>query len=101
DDGEAGGIDGWASTNDDGTNTSPSTAAVSAAQQRAARKELAATERKLNRIAEQIAAVHQRLADHDQSDYTGLAELSSELQRLQQRNDDLEHQWLELSEVVG
>lgn len=101
DDGEAGGIDGGAGGTDDGTDTSPATAAVSAAQQRAARKELAATERKLNRIAEQIAAVHQRLADHDQSDYTGLAELSSELQRLQQRNDDLEHQWLELSEVVG
>src|SRR5690625_2571063 len=72
DDGEAGGIDGGAGGTDDGTDTSPATAAVSAAQQRAARKELAATERKLNRIAEQIAAVHQRLADHDQSDYTGL-----------------------------
>ena len=36
------------------------------------RKELTATERKLARMAEQIAALHAEMAGHDHSDYAGL-----------------------------
>src|SRR5699024_887591 len=53
--------------------------ASSAAEQRAARKEMAATERRMNRVAEQIAAVTERMADHDPADYTGLAELTTQM----------------------
>ncbi len=73
---------------------------TSAAEQRAARKEMAATERRMNRLAEQIQAVHGRMAAHDPSDYTGLARISAELDQLQEENAELEERWLQLSDLV-
>lgn len=61
---------------------------------------MAATERRMNRIAEQIRAVQDQMAEHDPTDYSGLAELTGQMQALQDRNEELEHRWLELSEVV-
>ena len=75
-------------------------AGVSPAEQRAVRKEMAATERKLNRLAERVKAVHEQMAAHDPSDYTGLAQMTAELDQLQKENADLEERWLELSEFV-
>ena len=62
------------------------------------RKELAAIERKLDRIAGQIAALHTEIAGHDHSDYTGLGELTAKLRALEGENTDLEERWLELSD---
>jgi len=83
-----------------GTRGDTAPAEVSPAEQRAARKEMAATERKLNRLAERIGAVHEQMAAHDPADYTGLAQATAELNQLQQENADLEERWLELSEIV-
>jgi len=75
--------------------------APSAAEQRTARKELAGVERKMNRLADQISAMHEQMSAHDPADYPGLAELTGQLQELQERNSELEERWLELAEVVG
>ena len=69
-----------------------------AAERRAAAKELQAVERKLTRIGEAIAALHDRLASHDQSDYQGLNSLADELRAAESERDALEERWLELSE---
>jgi ATPase subunit of ABC transporter with duplicated ATPase domains len=81
----------------------PSTAepqAMSGAQLRAAQKEIAALDRRLARLAEQIAATHQELAEHDQSDRVGVTRLTQELRGLEDDVAALESRWLELSEVV-
>ena len=62
------------------------------------RKELTAIERKLARIAEQIAALHAEIAGHDHSDYAGLGELTAKLRALESEHSDLEDRWLELSD---
>lgn len=77
-----------------------SAAALSGAQLRAAQKDLAAVDRRLARLAEQIDAKHQQLADHDQADHVGLAQLSTELRALHDEVSEQESRWLELSEIV-
>jgi ABC transport system ATP-binding/permease protein len=72
----------------------------SAADDRTARKELAAIERKLARVSERVAAVHQRMAAHDQNDYEGLAGLNAELRSAEAETAELEERWLELSELI-
>ncbi|MBO0869118.1 MAG: ABC-F family ATP-binding cassette domain-containing protein [Micromonosporaceae bacterium] len=73
----------------------------SGAGERAARKELSATERKLERLSERIAGIHERMASHDQSDYQGLGRLSEELQEAEAQAATLEARWFELSELAG
>jgi len=71
------------------------------AELRAAEKELGSVGRRLEKANASIAAVHERFAAHDQSDYAGLAELQKELSALQASVDELESRWLELSELLG
>jgi ATP-binding cassette subfamily F protein uup len=81
----------------------PSTAepqAMSGAELRAAQKEIAAIDRRLARLADQIAAKHQELAEHDQSDHVGVTRLTQDLRDLEDDVAGLENRWLELSEVV-
>jgi len=73
----------------------------SAAEERAMRKEIAAAERKLERLSERVADIHERMAAHDQSDYQGLGRLSDELREAEAETTALEERWLELSERVG
>jgi ATP-binding cassette subfamily F protein uup len=80
---------------------STNSSAKSGADQRAARKEIAATERKLDRLSQQIGDLHQQIADHDQSDYVGLGRLSADLRTLESEVGELEERWLELSEAVS
>ena len=79
----------------------PTAAKASAAEERAARKELSATERKLDRLAQRIDTLHQQMADHDHTDYPGLARLDSELKAAEVETEQLETRWLELSELAG
>ncbi|CAN5425461.1 ABC-F family ATP-binding cassette domain-containing protein [soil metagenome] len=65
-----------------------------------ARKELGAIERKLVKLTQQIKTLHTTMAAHDQSDYTGLADLTARLRALQAENDELEERWLMLSEAA-
>jgi ABC transport system ATP-binding/permease protein len=74
--------------------------AISGAELRATEKEIAAIDRRLARLADQIAAKHQELAEHDQSDHVGITRLTEELRGLEDDVAGLETRWLELSEVV-
>jgi len=71
------------------------------AELRNAQKEHAAAGRKLEKLGAQISAQHVKLAEHDQSDYTGLGTLTAELQSLEKQVADLELRWLELDELLN
>jgi ABC transport system ATP-binding/permease protein len=71
------------------------------AELRNAQKELAAAERKLVKLNENIATLHEELAAHDQADYTGLGALSTKLTATQAELAALEERWLELSSLLG
>lgn len=73
---------------------------VSGAQLRAAQKEIAAVDRRLARLAEQIDAKHRELADHDQADHLGVGRLTTELRDLEAVVAELENKWIELSEAL-
>ncbi|TFD82266.1 ABC transporter ATP-binding protein [Cryobacterium sp. Sr8] len=75
--------------------------AVGGAELRNAQKELASTGRKVVKVQDRIVSLHESLAAHDQSDYTGLGALSAELSQLEDTVVGLETRWLELSELVG
>jgi ABC transport system ATP-binding/permease protein len=74
--------------------------AISGAELRATEKEIAAIDRRLARLADQIAAKHQELAEHDQSDHIGITRLTQELRGLEDDVAGMENRWLELSEVL-
>ena len=74
--------------------------AISGAELRATEKEIAAIDRRLSRLADQIAAKHQELAEHDQSDHVGITRLTQELRGLEDDVAGMENRWLELSEVL-
>jgi ABC transport system ATP-binding/permease protein len=65
------------------------------------RKELAAIERKIDKVSDQIAALHDDIAAHDQNDYTALGALTARLRALETENTELEERWLELSDDQG
>ena len=74
---------------------------LTGAEERAVRKELSATERKLERLGEHVARIHERMAEHDQGDYAGLSRLNDELREAEEESAALEERWFELSERVG
>ena len=74
---------------------------LSGADRRAAPKELSAAERRMEKLGEQIDALHQQIAAHDQTDFEGLGSLTQELNALEAEVAELEERWLELSELVG
>ena len=76
------------------------TPGLSGAELRAAQKEVAAIERRLAKLAEQIDARRTALADHDQSDYVGLGEKMAAIRELEQETEELEERWLDLSERI-
>ena len=77
------------------------TPSLAGAELRNAQKEFAAAGRKLEKLAAEITALHEQLALHDQSDYTGLGALSSKVQDNQAQIATLEVRWLELSELLN
>ncbi|CAN5656543.1 ABC-F family ATP-binding cassette domain-containing protein [soil metagenome] len=79
-------------------NSPASAGSSSGADSYTAQKEIAATERKIAKIAKQITALHATMAAHDASDYEGLAELTARLRGLEKENAELEDRWLELSD---
>ncbi|MBM7367303.1 ABC-F family ATP-binding cassette domain-containing protein [Gordonia hydrophobica] len=74
---------------------------LSAADHQAARKEFNAVERKMEKLNSQIAKIHETMAGFDQSDYSGLAELTEKLRTAESEVESLEERWLELSDLVG
>jgi ATPase subunit of ABC transporter with duplicated ATPase domains len=77
------------------------TPSLAGAELRNAQKEFAAAGRKLEKLAAEITALHEQLALHDQSDYTGLGALSGKVQDNQAQIATLEVRWLELSELLN
>lgn len=70
------------------------------AELRSTQKELAAIERKLAKLQEQITSARAALADHDQSDYVALAAEMERIGGLESELAALEERWLELGELV-
>jgi ATP-binding cassette subfamily F protein uup len=77
----------------------PAKARSGSAEERAARKTLARIDKRLERIAEQEAALHDEMAAH-LTDYDLLARVGADLSALQAEKDELELEWLEVSEAV-
>ena len=77
----------------------PAKARSGSAEERAARKTLARIDKRLERIAEQEAALHDEMAAN-LTDYDLLARVGAELSGLQAEKDELELEWLEVSEAV-
>ncbi|MFF7650385.1 ABC-F family ATP-binding cassette domain-containing protein [Streptomyces sp. NPDC007983] len=75
----------------------PSGGQRSAAEQRAAKKELQKIERRLDRISEQESTLHARIAE-DATDFARVAELDAKLRELTGERDELETRWLELAD---
>jgi ATPase subunit of ABC transporter with duplicated ATPase domains len=75
-------------------------ATIGGAERRGAEKEVSSIERRLPKLSKDIAAAHERLAEHDQSDYEGLGVLTEQLRSLESTVADLETRWLELSEQL-
>ncbi|MBT1180252.1 ABC-F family ATP-binding cassette domain-containing protein [Bifidobacterium vespertilionis] len=66
-----------------------------------ASKRVRAIERKISKLEEQKDALEQEMAAHDPSDYEGLNKLNEQLSAINSESDDLEAEWLELSEQLG
>ncbi len=45
--------------------------------------------------------IHAKMADHDQSDYEGVAAMTAQLRELDVENGALEERWLELSDLLA
>ncbi|MCQ6555648.1 ABC-F family ATP-binding cassette domain-containing protein [Streptomyces sp. C10-9-1] len=72
----------------------------SAADARAARKELQRIERRLDRISDKETTLHAQIADNA-TDFEKVARLDAELRELGSEREELEMQWLELAEDAG
>ncbi|MDR6865697.1 ATPase subunit of ABC transporter with duplicated ATPase domains [Microbacterium resistens] len=75
--------------------------ALDGAARRTAEKELAALERRMQKLAAQIAAAKHALADHDQSDYTGLADRMKAISAQEAEVEEAELRWFALTEQLG
>ncbi|MBM6700242.1 ABC-F family ATP-binding cassette domain-containing protein [Bifidobacterium pullorum subsp. saeculare] len=65
-----------------------------------AKRRVNAIERKLAKLEEQKADLEAQMAAHDPADYEGLNQLNSQVQAIAGESDDLEAEWLELSEKL-
>jgi ATP-binding cassette subfamily F protein uup len=69
----------------------------SAADQRAAKKELQKIERRLDKISERETTLHAQIAENA-TDFAKVGELDAELRELAGEREELELRWLELAE---
>lgn len=83
------------------TTTEPEAPKLSGKAYADASRRVSAIERKLEKIATQKEQLEAQMAAHDPSDYAGLNELNGQLQALAAESDDLEAEWLDLSEQMG
>ena len=99
------GASGGSGTTGGTTGTTPAapgddSGTLTGAELRAAQKELASVERKMERISAEIEAAHTSLADHDQSDFVGLNDRMSRIRDQEAVLAELEARWLELGEAL-
>src|SRR5690625_271100 len=74
---------------------------LSGAERHAAQKELAAIERRLEKLAKRVNQIHGVLAEHDQTDFEGLQEHAVSLREVETEVEQLEDRWLEVSETLS
>jgi ABC transport system ATP-binding/permease protein len=74
--------------------------ALSGAEQRAAEKELASLERRIEKLQQQAADARAKLAELDQSDYQLLGAEMTKITALDDEASTLEGRWLELSALL-
>ncbi len=74
---------------------------LAGAELRAAQKEVASLERRLEKLESQIGAARTALAEHDQGDYVGLGAEMARISALETERDDVETRWFELTELLG
>ncbi len=79
----------------------PQQAVLSGAELRAAEKELAAIERKMDRLQNDIVRSRDGLAELDQSDYQLLGVEMAKIVAFEDEVAELEERWLVLSEQLG
>jgi ATP-binding cassette subfamily F protein uup len=72
---------------------------VGGAEERTARKTIERVERRLQRVGEQEARLHDEMAQHA-SDHERLQRLTVELGELSAEKDALEAEWLEAASVL-
>ena len=73
---------------------------LSNADLRTTKKEIASIDRKMEKLSVRIDALHVEMAEHDQSDFPGLNDFASKVKTLERQVSELEHRWIELSELV-
>ncbi len=96
---EAAGSTGTAAAASAACGDGASRPAPSAAEVRAARKEVARIERRLAKIAELESVLHAQLAEQA-TDYAAIQRLDTELRALAAERDELEEAWLEAAELT-
>lgn len=79
----------------------PGVSTLGGADLRIAQKELASVERRMAKLQQQVAAARNALADHDQSDYVGLASEMEKITTLESELETLEGSWFALTEQLG
>ena len=77
------------------------TTELSGSERHALDKEFKSLERQIQNLKASIDTVHVRLAEHEQSDYQGLADVSAELGAATTNLDALESRWLEVADQLG
>ncbi|MBO0680698.1 ABC-F family ATP-binding cassette domain-containing protein [Mycolicibacterium sp. S2-37] len=81
--------------------TAGESAGLSGAELRAAQKEVTALERRLERLQDQINRSRTALADHDQSDFQGLATEMAAIRAMEDEVAETESRWFDLTEQIG
>jgi tetrahydromethanopterin S-methyltransferase subunit G len=76
-------------------------AELGGAERRELEKRLKAIERSIEKVAADEVELHGKMATHDQGDYAGLAKLASEQSELNSKRDELELEWLEITDKLG
>ncbi|ROQ55884.1 ATPase subunit of ABC transporter with duplicated ATPase domains [Rathayibacter sp. PhB152] len=80
--------------------SAPAPSGLGGAERRTAEKEVSAIDRRLHKLTQLSAAVHEKMATHDPDDYDGILGLNAKLREHQDEATGLELRWLELSELL-
>ncbi len=81
--------------------SAPVAAGLSGSERHALDKESKSLDRQIVNQRATVEAIHARFATHDQSDYQGLAALTTELATATDSLESLESRWLEVAEKLG
>ncbi|MCR5846347.1 MAG: ATP-binding cassette domain-containing protein [bacterium] len=80
---------------------SPAKPALSNAERQSARKRLASAERRMETMRAKIERAQADFEQTDPTDYVALTEAQDEIARLEAQMEELELEWLEVSELLG